>query len=367
MTPYPCYAYECDCDGFLRGRIPSQCAICLHPQAAHPSVNAPRKAQLYQHTKPDNEVESVDLTADTEPSAASDSSSDTETEKPEKRKPAMTTPAATSTLSHLAEVRDHRRKTAYKEKAKKTKTKNIGLVPPSKKSVLGKEKTHVQSLIASLVLFTKRPNEKHKKEALIYKWHISDLVEEVESYEDYLRGIIQDEHPGWRERGFQEEWCWGVNDQRKISMGELTGTSEKLPPTKLITGNGTLLSLIKKIEDIPDVSGVTAERKKLAKTPVRRFPIVVPFMSTAIRDYTPSPQSSPPLPPRRQPSKTQCVEKSWKEIQKVNKPLEERELELETMMDMTRVKKEKIKVRHLTLRVRVRRKQTETVNPERNI
>jgi hypothetical protein len=67
-------------------------------------------------------------------------------------------------------------------------------------------------------------------------------------------------------------------------MGELTGTSEKLPLTKLITANGTLLSLIKKIEDILDVSGVTAERKKLATTPVRRFAIVVPPMSTAIRD-----------------------------------------------------------------------------------
>jgi len=90
-------------------------------------------------------------------------------------------------------------------------------------------------------------------------------------------------------------------------------------------------------------------------------------MSTAIQDYTPSPQSTPRLPPQRQPSKTQSVEMTWKEIQKVNKPLEELELELETMMDMTRVKEEKIKVCHLTLRVRVRRKQTETVNPERNI
>jgi hypothetical protein len=109
-------------------------------------------------------------------------------------------------------------------------------------------------------------------------------------------------------------------------MGEMTGTSEKLPPTKLITGNGNLLSWIKKIEDIPDVSGVTAERKKLAKTPVWRVAIVVPLMSTAIRDYRPSPQSSLSLPPQQQPSKTQCVEKTWKQIQKVNKPLEEREL-----------------------------------------
>jgi len=163
------------------------------------------------------------------------------------------------------------------------------------------------------------------------------MAEEVESYVIYLRGIIQDEHPGWRERGLQEEWCWGVNDQNKISMGELTRTSEKLPPTKLITGNGTLLSPIKKNEDIPDVSGVTAERKKLAKTPVRRFAIVVRLMSTAIRDNTPSPQSPLPLPLREQPSKPQHVEMSWKEIQKVNKPLEEWELELETMMDMTRV------------------------------
>ena len=199
---------------------------------------------------------------------------------------------------------------------------------------------------------------------MLYKWHISDLAGEVENYEDYFRGIIRDEHPGWRECGFQEEWCWGVNDQRKISMGELTGTSKKLPPTKLITGNGTLLSLIKKIENIPDVSGVTAERKMLAKTPVRDFAIVVLFMSTAIRDYTPSPQSSGPLPPQRQPSKTQRIKKTWKEIQKVNKPLEEWELELETMMDMTRVKKEKIKVRHLSLRIKVRRKQTENINPE---
>jgi hypothetical protein len=87
-------------------------------------------------------------------------------------------------------------------------------------------------------------------------------------------------------------------------------------------------------------------------------------MSTAIRDCTPSPQFALPLPPPRQPSKTQRVEKTWKEIQKVNKPLEERELELESMMNMTRTKKEKIKVRHLTLRVRVRKKQTETINPE---
>jgi len=165
MTPYACNAYECDCDGFLRGRIPSQCAICLHPQAAPQSANAPCKAQPNRQSnlKTENNIESVDLTADTEPSAASESSSDTETENPEKHKPAMTTPAATSTLSHLAEVHDHRRKTAYKEKAKKNKNKNIGLVPPSKKSVLGKEKTHVQSLIVSLVLFTKRPNEEHNK------------------------------------------------------------------------------------------------------------------------------------------------------------------------------------------------------------
>jgi len=188
MTPYACDAYECDCDGFLRGRIPSQCAICLHPQAAHPSANAPRKAQPNRQSnlKTENDIESVDLTADTEPSAASESSSDRETENPEKHKPAMTTPAATSTLSHLAEVRDHRWKTAYKEKAKKNKNKNIRLVPPSKKSVLGKEKTHVQSLIVSLLLFTKRPNEEHKKEALIYKWHIPDLALKMESYEDYL-------------------------------------------------------------------------------------------------------------------------------------------------------------------------------------
>jgi hypothetical protein len=71
MPPYACNAYECDCDGFLRGYTPTQCAICLHPQAAHPSVNVPHKARLNQHTKPDNEVESVVLTADTEPSAAS--------------------------------------------------------------------------------------------------------------------------------------------------------------------------------------------------------------------------------------------------------------------------------------------------------
>ena len=150
-------------------------------------------------------------------------------------------------------------------------------------------------------------------------------------------------------------------------MGELTVTSERLSLTMLITGNGTVLSLIKKIEDIPDVSEVTAERKMLAKTPVQHFAIVVPLMSTALRNYTPSPESSLPLPPRRQPSKTQCVEKTWKEIQKVNKPLEEYELELETKMDMTRVKTGKIKVGHLSLRVKVRRNQTENVNPEQNI
>jgi hypothetical protein len=132
MPPYACNAYQCNCDGFLRGCTPTQRAICLHPQAAHPSVNAPRKAQLNQHTTSDNEVESIDLTADTEPSAASDSSSNTETEKPKKRKPAMTTPSATSTRSHLAEVRDHRRKTASKEKPKNLRTKTLDLYPPAK-------------------------------------------------------------------------------------------------------------------------------------------------------------------------------------------------------------------------------------------
>jgi len=182
----------------------------------------------------------------------------------------------------------------------------------------------------------------------------------VESYEGYLRGIILDEHHGWRERAFQEEWGWGVNDQCKTSMGELTGTSEKLPLTKLITGNGTVLSLIKQIEDMQDGSGISAEKKNPTKTPVRRFAIVVPLMSTAKQDYTPSPPSSPPLQPRRQPSKTQRVGKTWEE-----KPMrKEQERESEIIMDMTRVTKGSVKVHHPSLCVKVKIQQSENVKPE---
>jgi len=86
-------------------------------------------------------------------------------------------------------------------------------------------------------------------------------------------------------------------------------------------------------------------------------------MSTAKQDYTPSPPSSPPLQPRRQPSKTQPVGKTWEEKQK----LKEQERKSEIIMDMTRVKKESVKVHHPSLRVKVKIKDTENVKPERNI